>query len=65
MAQSLQFTEIPEVEGAFVITPPRYHDQRGYFQEHFNAIKYEGKVKGCQQVSLCMFTITLFMHDCN
>jgi dTDP-4-dehydrorhamnose 3,5-epimerase len=57
----MQFTEVPEVNGAFIVTTPRYHDGRGFFQEHYNAKKYEGKVKACEQVSFCMhicFTFT-------
>jgi dTDP-4-dehydrorhamnose 3,5-epimerase-like enzyme len=41
------FTDIEEVLGAFIINPKRYHDNRGYFQEHFNSVTYKDKVKSC------------------
>lgn len=43
------FTNIEEVQDAFIITPQRYHDQRGYFQEHFNSETYNNI--SCQQIS--------------
>ena len=45
------FSDIEEVQGAFIVLPKRYNDHRGYFQEHFNSETYKDKVKSCQQVS--------------
>eukprot|EP01127_Copromyxa_protea_P020208 TRINITY_DN6719_c0_g1_i1.p1 TRINITY_DN6719_c0_g1~~TRINITY_DN6719_c0_g1_i1.p1 ORF type:complete len:188 (+),score=25.57 TRINITY_DN6719_c0_g1_i1:13-576(+) len=43
---------IEQVEGAYIFTPPQYTDQRGFFQEHFNSVKYAGKVSEVKQISL-------------
>jgi len=45
------FIDIKEVEGAFVVIPKRYQDERGFFQEGYNSKTYEGKVATCQQIS--------------
>lgn len=46
--------DIPEVQGAYVFTPSKFTDHRGFFQEHFNSDKYAGKVGDIKQISLCM-----------
>lgn len=45
------FVDIDEVQGAFIIVPKRYHDKRGYFQEHFNSATYSDIVKSCEQIN--------------
>ena len=44
----MQFIDL-KIKDALIILPQRYHDQRGYFQEHFNALKY--KHITCKQIS--------------
>jgi len=45
------FVDLPQVNDAFIAIPQRYQDNRGFFQEGYNSDKYEGKVKGCCQLS--------------
>jgi len=42
---------IDEVQGAFIVVADRFHDERGYFQEHFNDERYQKVAKQCKQVS--------------
>lgn len=50
----MRTTAVPEVADCFLVHPPRYHDDRGYFQEHFNEERYNF-VSGCAQVTLLFF----------
>jgi len=42
---------VTELQGAFIVTPDRFHDERGFFQEHFNDERYQSVVKQCRQIS--------------
>jgi len=48
----MNFSPVPEIEGAFVVQVARYDDARGYFQEHWNETKYHECAKLCKQVLL-------------
>jgi len=48
---ALQIIPVEKVKGAFIVHPPRYHDERGYFQEQHNVSKYGEVVKKCEQTS--------------
>eukprot|EP01123_Difflugia_compressa_P000726 TRINITY_DN10844_c0_g1_i1.p1 TRINITY_DN10844_c0_g1~~TRINITY_DN10844_c0_g1_i1.p1 ORF type:complete len:188 (+),score=47.89 TRINITY_DN10844_c0_g1_i1:56-619(+) len=48
---SIKFEPITAVQGAYIAYPPRYNDERGFFQEKYNDKKYGEVVKQCQQTS--------------
>jgi dTDP-4-dehydrorhamnose 3,5-epimerase-like enzyme len=50
---SIPCADVNEVQGAYIFTPTKYTDQRGFFQEHYNSEKYAGQVSEIKQISVC------------
>jgi len=44
MANQMKFEPIPEVQGAYVIRPPRFSDHRGFFEEIWHKDKYPEEI---------------------